>query len=42
MKAATIENVIRTLKETLLKYASLTKTYKWIDILPEIVATYKK
>lgn len=39
-KAAICERVIRTLKEKLFKYFSLNGTYRWIDILPEIVHNY--
>lgn len=39
-KAAICERVIRTLKEKLFKYFTLNGSYRWIDILPEIVRTY--
>lgn len=39
-KAAIVERVIRTLKEKLYKYFSLNGSYRWIDILPEIVKQY--
>lgn len=37
MNAAIVERVIRTLKEKLFKYFSLNGTYKFVDILPEII-----
>lgn len=40
MKAAIVERVIRTIKERLFKYFSLNGTFKWIDILPEIIENY--
>lgn len=40
MKASIAERVMRTLKEKLFKYFSLNGTYKWIDILPDIVHDY--
>lgn len=39
-KAAICERVIRTLKEKLFKYFTLNGSYRWIDILPEIVRNY--
>lgn len=39
-KAAIAERVIRTLKERLFAYFSLSGTYKWIDILPTLVGEY--
>lgn len=39
-KAAIAERVIRTLKEKLYKYFSLNGSYRWMDILPEIVKEY--
>lgn len=39
-KAAICERVIRTLKEKLFKYFTLNGTYRWIDILPDIVKNY--
>lgn len=40
MKAAIAERVIRTLKEKLFKYFSLNGSYKWFDVLPDIVTLY--
>lgn len=40
MKAAIAERVIRTLKESLFKYFSLNGSYKWVDILPNIIENY--
>lgn len=40
MKAAIVERVIRTLKERLFKHFSLTGSYKWVDVLPQITETY--
>lgn len=40
MKASIAERVIRTLKERLFKYFTAHGTYKWIDILPQIVDEY--
>lgn len=40
MKAAVAERVVRTLKEKLFQYFSLNGTYKWIDVLQEIVNNY--
>lgn len=39
-KAAIVERVIRTLKERLYKYFSLNGTYRWIEVLPDIVTEY--
>lgn len=39
-KAAIAERVIRTIKERLFKYFSLNGTYRWIDILSEIIKNY--
>ncbi|KAJ8950050.1 hypothetical protein NQ314_008056 [Rhamnusium bicolor] len=39
-KAAIVERVIRTLKERLYKYFSLNGSYRWIDILSDIVKDY--
>ena len=39
-KAAIVERVIRTLKERLYKYFSLNGSYRWIDILSDIVRDY--
>lgn len=39
-KAAIVERVIRTLKERLYKYFSLNGSYKWIDVLSDIVTAY--
>jgi hypothetical protein len=39
-KAALVERSIRTIKEKLYKYFSLNGTYKWIDILSDIVNGY--
>lgn len=39
-KAAIVERVIRTLKERLYKYFSLNGSYRWIDVLPDIVKEY--
>lgn len=39
-KAAMAERVIRTIKERLFRYFSLNGSFKWIDVLPEIVDAY--
>lgn len=39
-KAAIVERVIRTLKEALFKQFSLRGTYRWIDILQDVVNAY--
>lgn len=39
-KAAIVERVIRTLKEKLYKYFSLNGSYRWIDILGDIINIY--
>lgn len=39
-KAAIVERVIRTLKERLYKYFSLNGSYRWIDILSDVVKDY--
>lgn len=39
-KAAIVERVIRTLKERLYKYFSLNGSYRWIDVLEDIVKEY--
>lgn len=40
LTAAIAEHVIRTIKERLLKYFSSNGSYKWIDVLPEIIKNY--
>lgn len=40
MKTATVERVICRMKERLFKYVSLNSTYKWVDILTEIIQNY--
>jgi len=42
MKAAIAERTIRTIKEKLFKYFSLNGSYKWIDILENIVKNYNE
>lgn len=39
-KAAICERVIRTIKEKLFKYFTLNGSYRWIEVLPEIVHNY--
>lgn len=39
-KAAIVERVIRTLKERLFQYFSLNGSYKWLDILEQIIFDY--
>ncbi len=41
-KAAIVERSIRTIKEKLFKYFSLSGTYRWIDVLPNIIKTYNE
>lgn len=39
-KASIVERVLRTLKERLFKYFTLSGKYRWIEILPDIVNEY--
>lgn len=39
-KASIAERVLRTIKERLFKYFSLSGSYRWIDVLPSIVYDY--
>ena len=41
-KASMAERVIRTIKSRLQKYFYKTKSKKWVEILPDIIANYNK